>query len=326
MRCRRIEEEAPAIEATEFHEDEASGTIFDGGSAAAEELATLAKNAVIEDGGTRRLGGYVVERELGRGGMGVVYQVRDRDGRALALKVLLSQRSVSAGERAAFLREVKLLRELDHERCVRFLDEGAAGDGFFFVMELCPGGCVGGLMKARGGRLSLAEARPIMRDALSGLAAIHAAGIVHRDLKPPNILLSAPGGRAKISDFGLAKRFEDAGFSGMTLTGAASGTPSFMPREQVINFKYVRPSADIWSMGASFYNMLTGAVPYRFRTGKDPIRTILQEKVVPIRERARGLSEAVAAVIDRAVAIDPTERHSSAEAFLQALDEACAGL
>jgi serine/threonine protein kinase len=191
-------------------------------------------------------------------------------------------------------------------------------------MELCEGGSVGDLMARNGGKLPLSQASPILMQALDGLAHAHRNGFVHRDLKPQNILLdrSAEGWTAKIADFGLAKSFQQAGFSGMTMTGHYCGTPYFMPREQVIQFKHVKPTSDIWSMGATLYNMLTSQTPHDFPRGRDPIEIILRGGIIPIRRRDRSIPKKVAEVIDRALLNSPSDRYQDAAEMREALAKA----
>jgi len=210
---------------------------------------------------------------------------------------------------------------LRHHHIVALLDHGSAASAFYFVMELCEGGSVGDLMARNGGKLTLSQASPIMMQALDGLAHAHRNGFVHRDLKPQNILLdrSADGWTAKIADFGLAKSFQQAGFSGMTMTGHYCGTPYFMPREQVIHFKHVKPTSDIWSMGATLYNMLTSQTPHDFPRGRDPIEIILRGGIIPIRRRDRGIPKKVAEVIDRALLNSPSDRYQDAAEMREAL-------
>jgi serine/threonine-protein kinase len=265
--------------------------------------------------------GYELGKMLGRGGMGAVYLAkRKKDGAKVAIKVMLSKVAVDEDSRKAFQREIEVTRSLRHANCVELLDHGSASSGFYFAMELCPGGSVDGLMEGRGGKLSVSEAAPIMLQSLEGLAFAHEKGFVHRDLKPQNILLTAKErGIAKVSDFGLAKNFQKAGFSGHTATGSVAGTTPFMAREQVTNFKYVRPVTDVWSMGATFYNMLTGQVPRDFRRGQDPMEAILRGDVVPMRKRDSGIPRKLAEVIDHAIADKAKDRFQTAAEFLREL-------
>ncbi len=273
----------------------------------------------------RQVGKYVIERELGRGGFGSVYLARSSpNGRPLALKVMLSHIAVDSVARSKFLREINSIRELRHPRIVEIVDAGEKQGLFYFVMEFCEGGSLDHFIAKHGGKLSLNVAAPIMLHALEGLAHAHTAGFVHRDLKPQNILLQRAGAglAAKIADFGLAKTFAQAGFSGLTMTGHFAGTPYFMPREQVINFRHAKPVSDVWSIGATFYNMLTGQFPRDFIKGRDPMDVLLNDEVIPIRKRDRSIPKPVAQVIDRAIRNNPKERYPTSGAMLEDLKQA----
>ncbi|MCC6741646.1 MAG: protein kinase [Planctomycetia bacterium] len=269
--------------------------------------------------------GYEIERKIGAGGFGAVYLARRKqDGRSVAMKVMLSRVAVDEASRAMFLREIETLKQLRHKNIVTLLDHGAAGAGFFFVMDFCTGGTVQDLMIRRGGKLSVAEAGPLMLQALEGLAFAHEKGFVHRDLKPPNILLDGDERRptVRVSDFGLAKCFERAGFSGNTLTGQFVGTPPFMPPEQVTNYKRVKPASDVWSLAATFYAMLTGRLPLAFPKGIDPVEVVLDCEVRPLRSADPAVPAAVAAVIDRALSKNIRDRYEDAGQFGRALMKA----
>jgi serine/threonine protein kinase len=127
---------------------------------------------------------------------------------------------------------------------------------------------------------------------------------------------------AKLTDFGLAKSFEQAGLSGMTATGASAGTLSFMPREQITSFRQLRPASDVWSMGATLYYMLTRQYTRDFAGRKDPLAVVLSGRIVPLRRRAPHLPAAVATVVDRAIADDPDRRYPTAAELRDALREA----
>lgn len=275
-----------------------------------------------QQSGKCEIPGYEVLRTLGAGGMGAVYLARRRsDDIEVAIKVMLSRVAVDPRARNGFEREIRVTQQLRHPNIVELFEHGSAGSGFYFVMEVCRGGGVEDLVKKRGGKLNLKESGPIMLDSLRGLAHAHSEGFVHRDLKPANILLDGAG-RAKIADFGLAKEFERAGFSGMTVTGQFGGTPGFMPREQVIMFRNVKPVSDVWSIAATFYRVLTGHYVKDFRPGQDPVKVILQGKTVPIAERDPTLPSAFVSVLDRALAQEPSERYQDGGEMLQALEEA----
>ena len=295
-------------------------------TAKANPAAILAKEPLIHAGGDGKstpsdIAGYKFCAKLGEGGMGAVYLARRaKDGATVALKVLLAKVAVDERSRRMFQREIEETRRLRHPHIVESFEAGSAGSVFYFVMEFCPGGSVDKLMERRGGRLSLTEAGPIILQALEGLSFAHARGLVHRDLKPQNILLTAPSsGMAKLSDFGLAKGFEKAGLSGMTATGSVSGTLAFMPREQLINFKYAKPVSDVWSMGATLYYLLTTHTPRDFLRGRDPLGVILHQDAVPVQNRDSSISKRVAEVIDRAVKDNVKERFQTAAEFREAL-------
>jgi serine/threonine-protein kinase len=269
------------------------------------------------------ISGYEIGKRLGIGGFGAVYQGRRvRDNFPVALKVMLSKVAVDESSRKRFLNEIEVMKGLRSDHIVELYDHGSAGSAFYFAMELCDS-CVADLMVLRRGTLPLAEAKPIMLDTLKGLADAHQRDIIHRDLKPHNLLIKSQNGRSvtKITDFGLAKSFSKAGFSGMTVTGQYAGTPPFMPREQITNFRYAKPPCDVWSIGATFYNMLTGQVPRDFVRGKDPMEIILHAPVIPIRQRNAAIPEALAAVIDKSLNDNIAGRYPDAGQMLTALQK-----
>ena len=210
-----------------------------------------------------------------------------------------------------------VIAKLEHPNIVRFLDSGSDEGTFFFVMEYCDGGSLADVARKNGGTLSWPTLRPWALQALEGLAAAHKESFVHRDIKPHNILIHQ--GQAKVSDFGLAKNFQKAGLSGMSMTGNYAGTPVFMPPEQITNFKYVKPVSDVWSFAASLYQLLTGKFPYRFDPKRDPIDVILNDNPVPIRDRVPGLSKELAAIIDKALVRNPKNRFQNAGEILNSI-------
>ena len=265
-----------------------------------------------------RVGTYTIDKLLGRGGMGAVYLARGEDGRPIALKLMLPHAQVDEAAQEIFLREIEVTRALRHPNIVALLDFGKHEGSFFFALEYCPGGNAEEQVRHRGSPLGLPTVLKLAVGALEGLSAAHTAGFVHRDIKPDNLLLAADG-TAKLADFGLAKSFQQAGISGMTATGAIAGTFFFMPREQLTNFRQVRPVSDVWSMAATLYYLLTAQYARDFSAQPDPLAVILRGGVVPIRDRDPFLPDDLAEVIDRALLDDPEQRYISAGAFLQAL-------
>lgn len=267
--------------------------------------------------------GYHVQGEIGRGGFGVVFRAAEQKSkRPVAIKVVLHSGQASEAARMLFEREVENIRSLRHPGIVRLLDSGVSGRISFLVMEMCEGGSLFDLVKSRGCPINFDDARQIMVDTTSALGFAHESGVVHRDLKPSNILFSR--GRALIGDFGLAKRFRRAGLSGMTITGHYAGTVYFMPREQLLSFKYTRPVSDVWSLAATFYFMLTGKYPYDFPAKRDPIGIVLNERIVPIEKRRGDLPKAFVRVIGQALSVRPQDRFQDAVSFGRALQDALA--
>jgi serine/threonine-protein kinase len=286
----------------------------------------------------QKIRGYTIERELGRGGMGAVYLARHQSsGELVALKVMLPK--VAAEERAkqAFLREVSNTKALKHRNIVEYRESGCSGGTFFFTIEYCAQGSLDKLMERRGGRLPVKEAMAILCDVLDGLEYAHHAkipnvklkdgsyaeghGLTHRDLSPHNILLTEPRGSivAKVSDFGLSRAFDLAGLSGLARTGSAAGKPWYMPRQQVVNFKYAGPEVDVWAAAACLYNLLTGATPRDFSAGKDVWQAVLETEPVPIRRRDAGIPKGLAEVIDKALIDRPSILFKTAADLKKAL-------
>ena len=287
--------------------------------------ALVEERQEAQEAGPPHIRGYVIKHKLGEGGFGAVYLAEStRKKSAAAVKVMLSRIAVEPRAREKFQHEIRLMKDLEHPNLVRLLDHGAAGSAVFFIMEFCESGSVADLLRRRGGKLSLKEATPLILQSLEGLAFVHSKGLVHRDLKPENILLKGDRRNrvAKLADLGFTKNFEQAGFSGMTVTGAYAGTPAFMPREQLTNFKYVKPASDVWSVAATFYVMLTGALPRDFPKGKDPMEVILRGRIIPVKERDGRIPGPIAQVLDRALSRNAKDRFADAATMLKAMRKA----
>jgi hypothetical protein len=269
--------------------------------------------------------GFELERVLGRGAMGCVYLAREvATGELRAIKQILPKAAMSAQMRAMFAREAAVQSRLDHPHIVRVygLVEPLPGS-FSIVMEYIDGDSAESLLE--GGRtISPGVAVAIGCQALDGLAHAHARQIVHRDVKEANLMLVERGGGfvVKVADFGLAKNFHESGASGITSEGMLGGTLAYMPREQLLDFKYVKPPADIYALGATLYRLLTGEYPRDYAEGDNWIRISLEQPIVPIRERraGRGLPAALCAVIEKALEPEVERRFASAIEMRKALE------
>ncbi len=279
--------------------------------------------------------GYSIEKELGKGSMGVVYLASHNKTQAqVALKVMLPKVEAEPQVHRQFIRETKNTTLLKHKNIVGVQDIGCYDETFFFTTEYCEAGSVAQLIKQQGGKLPLFLALKILFQVLDGLQFAHTVkiptivlangkqtsgvGLVHRDIKPGNLLLTHVNGalQVKIADFGLAKAFDTAGLSGRTATGVSAGTPYFMPRQQVINFKFSKPEVDVWAASATFYKMVTGRYPRRYTKEVDPWLTTLKTTATPIRESEPSIPRALAEVIDKAL-IDKSEMFYKSAAELK---------
>ncbi len=263
---------------------------------------------------------FTVEKELGRGGMGAVFLVKDRADRPYAIKVLLPQCLVSKKHRQRFRRELTTLKRMKHENIVSLVDHFVFEGAYVLLLDYCNGGNLKEHLAHSGGTIGLTEALAIQGELLAALHHAHESGVVHRDLSPDNILFHEENGKrmVKLSDFGLAKACEQAGLSGLTRTGTVGGKPYYMPRSLVIDFKYAKAEADLWSATAVLYHSLTGCYPRDFAKDKDPWTVVLGGKVRPIKERSAEVPEELAKVIDDMLD-EKNPSQLSAEEFRQTL-------
>jgi len=272
--------------------------------------------------------GYAVRREIGRGGMGAVYEaVRTGDGATVALKTLTPAVAPTRLAIERFLREARILKELTHPHIVAFRDMGEVHRLLWFAMEFVPGKDAAAHVRAAG-PLPPAGACRLGLQLLDALTYAHAKRFVHRDIKPHNLLLTDDGGRlfAKLSDFGLARTYQASQLSGLTVAGESGGTPLYMPPEQVRNFREVKPPADQYSAAATLYFLLTGQPIFDPGGRVEAVMLrVLQDDPVPIRDRRSEVPAALAAVIHRALARKPEDRFPDVHAFAKALKPFAAG-
>ena len=253
------------------------------------------------------LGGrYTVERELGRGGMSIVYLARDRrNQRSVALKVLRPELAASLGH-DRFLYEIQVAAGLAHPHILPLFDSGEADGLLFYTMPYVDGESVRHRL-VREGRLPVTDAVRIARDVADALAYAHAQNIVHRDIKPENILLEA--GHPVISDFGIARAI-DAAEARRTTVGIVVGTVDYMSPEQA-NGQDIDGRSDIYSLGCVLYEMLTGRTPFAGRTPSGQFRAVTDER--------RDIPLEVEYAVEVALAQLSSERFATAREFAAAL-------
>ncbi len=260
---------------------------------------------------------YHVESEIGRGGMSVVYRARDnRLNRPVAIKVLPPELAYDSAIRLRFTREAQTSAQLSHPHIVPIYDVGERAGVAYFVMAHVTGGNLATLL-GRAPRPPIEEVRRIVREIADALEYAHERGVVHRDIKPDNILLDADGGRAMVTDFGIARAIE-AG-SRLTVTGIAVGTPAYMSPEQAMGEREVDGRSDIYSLGIVAYQMLTGRLPF---TGSNPMALLLKhvnERPKPIADLRPDAPKAMRDAIERCLMKDREDRWETAGALRDAL-------
>ena len=273
--------------------------------------------------------GYEILDELGRGGMGVVYKARDKAlNRIVALKMILAGVHASDESIARFRIEAEAVAQLQHRGIVQVYDVGQSDGQPWCALEYIDGGGLDELMARE--KLSTGDAVNIVEELALAMSSAHQAGIVHRDLKPANVLISKGGTsgssinaeslgkyRPKITDFGLAKKVEQD--SGQTQTGAIMGTPAYMAPEQARGAKRIGPAADIYSLGAILYQLVSGRAPF---CGDTPIKTIMQVLNVPAvspRSINPAIDRDLDTIILKCLEKEPAARYASAEHLAQDL-------
>jgi AraC family transcriptional regulator of adaptative response/methylated-DNA-[protein]-cysteine methyltransferase len=262
-------------------------------------------------------GRYELRRHLGTGGMGVVYEARDRVlGESVALKLLRADLALDDGGIGPVVAEVRLTRRVTHPNVVRTHDVGSAGDVRFLVMEYVEGVSLADLL-ARHGRLSVAPAVVVGLQLCRALDVVHARGVLHRDVKPQNILIAADG-QVKLTDFGVAALREAA--AAQAPGHSTPGTPPYMAPELLFG-EPADARTDVFAAAVVLHQALTGRLPFEGSTATALAACMLRGEPLPI-ERDTSIPQPLAELITRALALEPGERPASAAAFHDALARA----
>jgi serine/threonine-protein kinase len=264
----------------------------------------------------RMFGDFELIRELGRGGMGVVYEARQGSlNRTVALKMVLRGDLASADDRARFRAEAEAAARLVHSNIVQVYEVGDLAGQPYFAMQYVPGATLA--RRLAEGPLPPREAAQLIAAVARGVDHAHQNGVLHRDLKPANVLLTADG-TPKITDFGLAKLIDAVG--SLTQTGAIVGTPSYMAPEQARAEKQLTPAADVYALGAILYECLTGRPPFQAATALDTLMLVLEQDPVPPRLLNPGVPRDLETVCLKCLEKSPDRRYPSAAALAADLE------
>jgi eukaryotic-like serine/threonine-protein kinase len=264
---------------------------------------------------------YVLQQELGRGGMATVYLATDlKHSRRLAVKVLHPELTASVGTQR-FLREIQLAAQLNHPHILGLIASGSVPEGDpagrpYYVMPYVEGESLRDRIE-REDQLPLGDSLQITREVADALAYAHARGVIHRDIKPENILLS--GGHALVADFGIARALDVAGGDKLTETGLAIGTPAYMSPEQGAGGTKVDGRSDQYSLACVLYELLVGAPPFTGPTAQAVLSRHVVDPVPPLRTVRQTIPRGVERVVLRALCKVPADRYPTVAEFADAL-------
>ncbi len=269
--------------------------------------------------------GYELKEELGKGSMGMVYKARQTSvDRIVAVKVLLEKLAGNKEFTDRFEREAKIAAKLSHSNIVGVIDAGVAAQRHYFVMEYVEGRTVKD-EQDQGKIFDEADALPIIRDVARALQHAHQKGMIHRDVKPENIILTADG-QVKLADLGLARPTDDHQWANSE-AGMAIGTPYYISPEQVRGQTDIDARADLYSLGATLYHMVTGRVPYSGTTPTEVMKKHVNPNIelVPPDHINDQISSGLGVVVETLMERDRIKRYQNADDLLIDLDHLLQG-
>jgi serine/threonine-protein kinase len=258
---------------------------------------------------------YVLEREIGRGGAAVVYLAQDaKHGRQVAIKVLRPELAASLGAER-FLREIEIAAQLSHPHVLPLYDSGEAAGFLYYVMPFVTGESLRQRLQ-REQRVPLDDALHITAEVADALNYAHERGVLHRDIKPENILLDS--GHALVTDFGVARAISAAGSERVTLPGMTVGTPAYMSPEQAGD-EPIDGRSDVYALGCVLFEMLAGEPPHSGPTARAILARKVTQPVPALGSFGTDVPDTLEHIIERALAVTPEHRFTTAAEFAQAL-------
>ncbi|HWP37422.1 MAG TPA: protein kinase [Gemmatimonadales bacterium] len=259
-------------------------------------------------------GEYEIEREIGRGGMGVVYLATETQlRRRVAIKVLPPARTFGEGAIQRFQREARTAAALDHPNIIPIYRVSSGGELMWYSMKLLAGTSLDAILREKG-RLTLEDTLSILDQVADALAYAHQHGVIHRDVKPGNIMLDERG-RVTMTDFGIAKELQEGS---LTVSGRLLGTPYYMSPEQYVGGA-VSGATDQYSLAVVAYQCLSGAVPFESSSAYELLHMHTEVAPPPLSEKRPGLPRHVYAAIERALAKRPEDRFATVADFARAV-------
>ncbi|MBK6840803.1 MAG: serine/threonine protein kinase [Gemmatimonadetes bacterium] len=262
---------------------------------------------------------YELDREIGRGGMGIVYLARDRRlKRQVAIKILPPELAFRGEIRTRFLREAETAAQLSHPNIVPIYSVDEREGLVFFVMAYVDGDNLA-VRLHKNGALAYDETRRTLLEVARALAFAHERGVVHRDIKPDNILINKEDGRVMVTDFGIARAVSDSD-ARLTATGMAIGTPAYMSPEQSMGEREVDGRSDLYSLGVVAYQMISGELPFNASSTPALLVKHISENPVPLHQRCPEVPQDLGRAVMMMLEKDPDNRFPSAAALATALE------
>ena len=267
----------------------------------------------------RIIRGCELQRRLGAGTMGAVYQAHYAKGnRTVAVKLLSSKAANRSDLVQRFEREARLCKDIGHPNVVQAFDVGVEKNVNYLVMEYIDGQCLATMIEDRG-QVPWSDAAQMMRKLASALARANELDIIHRDIKPANIMVDSKG-EPKLADLGLGKQLSNEDDQGLTMQGTAMGTPAYMAPEQITDASSATPAADVYGLGATFYHVIAGRRPYEGKSSADILSKLRNEFPPELKDLVPDVPQGINDLIMQMIEKNPEDRPAHPSILIQEID------